>query len=204
MARKFDFEPLRDALGRFARRAGDGVADSHRRNKRKVDENGQQIDERDRQLGTDARTATDRARGRDAVGPYYDEIRAAHEANPDWVAHPDRWEITPADELDRLRSEYQQMVRRGELPSGHHILGLADGGTNVPANIRFTGEQRIRFSELDGLDTSFYSQYGSGTTWMNLHSSDGGVLAFGGNPHHTAVTNLQNAVHRWQSMVGLR
>jgi hypothetical protein len=146
--------------------------------------------------------------GRNPVlGPHHDTVLEAHNANPDWVAHPDEWRIVEGAELKRARREYQQMVRNGELPTGHHRLGLADGGTNTADNIQFTGESTIAFDKFSDGGNEWYAEagYGQGTQIAKIHQlSEGGLFVFGANPDHTSVTNLQNLVHNWQKSVGLR
>lgn len=146
--------------------------------------------------------------GRNPVlGPHHDTVLEAHNANPDWVAHPDDWRIVQGDELKRARREYQQMVRHGDLPSGHHRLGLADGGSNTADNIQFTGESTIGFDKFSDGGNEWYVEagYGQGTQIAKIHQlSEGGLFVFGANPDHTNVTNLQNLVHNWQKSVGLR
>ena len=146
-------------------------------------------------------------KGQEVYGPYYEEAVKRHVDNPKWYADPDASRIVAGEELKNARSQYQQMLRKGELPKGHHRQGLAFGGENVPENIQFTGESTIRRSELEGLDTSFYHENGYGKKdpkVLKIHQRESGLYVFGNNPNHTEVTNFQNEVLRWQRQQGLR
>ncbi|MDE7275033.1 MAG: hypothetical protein K2N95_18640 [Lachnospiraceae bacterium] len=78
------------------------------------------------------------ARARRILGPYYDEILKMHEQNPELYEHPNKYRIVEGEEYDNTRKEYDRMTSRGDLPRGHHRLGIADGGKNVPSNIAYT------------------------------------------------------------------
>lgn len=146
-------------------------------------------------------------KGQEVYGPYYEEAVKRHVDNPIWYADPDASRIVAGEELKQARSQYQQMLRKGELPKGHHRQGLAFGGENIPENIQFTGESTIRHSELEGLDISFYHENGYGKNdpkVLKIHQRESGLYVFGNNPNHTEVTNFQNEVLRWQRQQGLR
>ena len=146
-------------------------------------------------------------KGQEVYGPYYEEAVKRHVDNPIWYADPDASRIVAGEELKQARSQYQQMLRKGELPKGHHRQGLAFGGENIPENIQFTGESTIRHSELEGLDISFYHENGYGKKdpkVLKIHQRESVLYVFGNNPNHTEVTNFQNEVLRWQRQQGLR
>ena len=56
---------------------------------------------------------------------YYEESKERYLNNLEWNADPDNFIIVEGEELKNKRNQYDEMVRKGELPAGHHIQGLA-------------------------------------------------------------------------------
>lgn len=140
-------------------------------------------------------------------GPYYDEAKKLHENNPDWYPNPVESTIVKGKELKEARTDYQALVRRGELEKGHHKQGLAFGGENVNSNIKKTGESTIPRKQIDDLNLDFYHEMGYGkkdAKILKIHENEDGVILFGNNPQHTEVTTFQNKVLKWQREKGKR
>lgn len=140
-------------------------------------------------------------------GPYYDEAKKLHENNPDWYPNPVESTIVKGKELKEARTDYQALVRRGELEKGHHKQGLAFGGENVNSNIKKTGESTIPRKQIDDLNLDFYHEMGYGkkdAKILKIHENEDGVILFGNNPQHTEVTTFQNKVLKWQRENGKR
>lgn len=98
-----------------------------------------------------------------------------------------------------MREEYTSMVRDGKLQPGHHILGIADGGTNVQGNITPTGEKFIPRNMLPPEALDYYDSIYA--TKRNPHPSRiavyevNGIVRFGKNPAHTEATTLQQKIY---------
>jgi hypothetical protein len=157
--------------------------------------------------GSMPRTAN--SAGRLIYGPHYDEAVRLLARNADFFPDPNApgSRIVQGSELAAARREYKLAVRQGDVPKGHHRLGLLFGGEPAnPQNIVFTGESTIRRSLLKGLNLDFYVQYGkSDADVLKVHqATPGGILQFGPNPLHTEATNFQNKVRLWQEAQGLR
>ena len=138
----------------------------------------------------------------------YDELKRAYETNPEWNADPDKFTIVQGKELEKKRNEYSKMVQNGQLPAGHHIHGLADGGSNTKENIRVTGEQFINRSNLPPTAVEYYDKYYANKKNKSPKRiavyEENGKVNFGKNKKHTEVTNRQNRLHDWQRKAGLR
>ena len=146
--------------------------------------------------------------GEDVCGPFYEKLKEAFKNNPSWNADPDKFVVVQGKELAKKRAEYNSMVRKGELPAGHHIQGLADGGSNTIDNIKVTGEKFINRDDLPASAVEYYDKYYASET--NPHPQriavyeENGRVSFGKNPNHTDVTTMQNELHGWQREEGLR
>ena len=146
--------------------------------------------------------------GKEVCGEYYEELKQRFNENPEWNADPDKFRVVQGDELAAKRKEYDSMVKNGELPAGHHIQGLADGGENVKENIKVTGEKFIDRNSVPEIVSQYYDE--NYASKRNKHPQklaiyeENGVVKFGKNPNHTDVTNMQNNLHRSQRNEGLR
>ena len=147
-------------------------------------------------------------KGKDVCGDCYDELKERFNNNPEWNADPDNFKIVQGEELAQKRAEYDSMVKNGELPAGHHIQGLAEGGQNVRENIKVTGEKFIDRNDVPEIVAQFYDE--NYATKKNKHPQklaiyeENGIVKFGKNPKHTDVTNMQNKLHRVQRKEGIR
>ena len=144
--------------------------------------------------------------GKAVYGPYYEEAIRRYKEKPDWYPNPDESSIVQGDELKEMREEYEAMVKRGELPRGHHRQGLAFGGENEASNIQHTGETRVKLSTLAKTEYDAYIANGGNpdNKWVNSYEDSSGRIIHTPNPNHTEVTVFQNEVLRWQRSVGLR
>ncbi|MHC1686054.1 MAG: RHS repeat domain-containing protein [Clostridiaceae bacterium] len=153
------------------------------------------------------RTSAEEVIGKDVYGPHYEEALRLHKENPDYFPDPDKSTIVQGEALKKAREDYNTLVSQGKLNKGHHIEGLAFGGENKNHNITDTGESTIKRSYLEDLDLSFYSKAGygkKGAKVLKIHKTKSGTYVFGNNPDHTAATNFQNKVLRWQRKNKLR
>lgn len=146
--------------------------------------------------------------GKEVCGDLYEELKIRYQNNPTWNANPDDFRIVQGEELACKRAEYDSMVTNGELPAGHHIQGLADGGSNTIDNIRVTGEKFLNRKDLPPLVAEYYDKYYATDSTPHPERiaiyEENGKVQFGKNPNHTDVTNMQNKLYRWQRKEGLR
>ncbi|MCT4606629.1 MAG: hypothetical protein N4A64_11100, partial [Marinisporobacter sp.] len=146
-------------------------------------------------------------KGEDIYGSYYEEAKQLFEEDPEFFSNPDKSIIVSGEDLKKARDDYNTLVSQGSLNKGHHKQGLAFGGENINDNITYTGESTIKSSKLENLDLDFYSKNGYGkenAKILKIYKNENGVYVFGNNPRHTAATNFQNKVLRWQRNNGLR
>lgn len=146
--------------------------------------------------------------GKEVCGEHYEELKQHFIDDPEWNANPDNFKIVQGNELAEKRSEYERMVKNGDLPAGHHIQGLAEGGENVKENIKVTGEKFIDRKDVPDIVAKYYDK--NYASKKNKHQQklaiyeENGIVQFGKNPKHTDVTNMQNDLHRTQRKEGLR
>ena len=146
--------------------------------------------------------------GKDILGPYYEILKQKHIENPEFFPDPDTLCIVEGNEYIKMRKEYASMVRDGKLQPGHHILGIADGGTNVRGNITPIGEKFIPRNMLPPEALDYYDSIYA--TKRNPHPSRiavyevNGIVRFGKNPAHTEATTLQQNIHIWQKTNNFR
>ncbi|MBU3177790.1 hypothetical protein KPL47_15775 [Clostridium estertheticum] len=124
-------------------------------------------------------------KGKDVYGPHYEEAQQLFREEPAFFSNPDESIIV----------------------KGKDKQGLAFGGKNTNNNITYTGESTIKSTKLKGVDLDFYAENGYGKVGaktLKIHKNENGIYIFGNNPRHTAATNFQNKIIKWQRANGLR
>ncbi|WP_252250548.1 RHS repeat-associated core domain-containing protein [Clostridium sp. ZBS13] len=150
---------------------------------------------------------TEVLKGKDVYGPHYEEAKQLFKEDSEFFSNPDKSIIVQGEDLKKARDDYNTLVSQGNLNKGHHKQGLAFGGENINDNITYTGESTIKSGKLEDLDLEFYSENGYGkenAKTLKIYKNEKGIYVFGNNPRHTAATNFQNKVLKWQRDNGLR
>ena len=148
--------------------------------------------------------------GRSILGNFYDEAVRRHQKDPEWYGDPDKMSIIQGDDLAKARDEYVTMTRAGKLEDGHHKIGLADGGLNVPENIMFTGEAKVPREMVPDMAQQWYvnevrkDKRNKSVPKQIPVYYDNGKVEFGLNPKHSECTAFQNKIHKEQRKNGLR
>src|SRR5262249_45479855 len=145
----------------------------------------------------------DVAAARNYLGPYYEELWALRESDPEFFPHPDRtgFKVVTGDELYYLRREFESSGLRG-----HHAHPLGHGGPAVPGEggLAYTGERIVRKSEAPNLDWSWYPNKAAKKMVWHAPNKESGILLPGLNPRHAAATKYWSKVTKWRRSSGTK